>query len=71
MTVAEGGGRQAIVRKMQDVYTPTLKANFMLWPAVQILNFRVIPIQFQIVSSGITFLLEHRHVPLWRFFGIF
>lgn len=64
MTVAEGGGRRAIVRKMQDVYTPTLKANFMLWPAVQILNFRVIPIQFQIVSSGITFLLEHRHVPL-------
>ncbi|EGC42991.1 Mvp17/PMP22 family protein [Histoplasma capsulatum var. duboisii H88] len=48
MTVAEGGGRRAIVRKMQDVYTPTLKANFMLWPAVQILNFRVIPIQFQI-----------------------
>ncbi|ODH40569.1 hypothetical protein ACO22_01607 [Paracoccidioides brasiliensis] len=53
MTVAEGGGRRAIVRKLQDVYTPTLKANFMLWPAVQILNFRVMPIQFQIpfVSS--------------------
>ncbi|PGH02564.1 hypothetical protein GX51_04591 [Blastomyces parvus] len=48
MTVAEGGGRRAIVRKFQDVYTPTLKANFMLWPAVQILNFRVMPIQFQI-----------------------
>ncbi|PGH15548.1 hypothetical protein AJ79_02330 [Helicocarpus griseus UAMH5409] len=48
MTVAEGGGRRAIVRKFQDVYTPTLKANFLLWPAVQILNFRVMPIQFQI-----------------------
>ncbi|KAK2783544.1 hypothetical protein FQN52_008947 [Onygenales sp. PD_12] len=48
MTVAEGGGRRAIVRKLQDVYTPTLKANFMLWPAVQILNFRIVPIQFQI-----------------------
>ncbi|EGE80733.1 hypothetical protein RJ035_006604 [Blastomyces gilchristii] len=48
MTVAEGGDRRAIVRKFQDVYTPTLKANFMLWPAVQILNFRVMPIQFQI-----------------------
>ncbi|KAL1954657.1 hypothetical protein VTO42DRAFT_851 [Malbranchea cinnamomea] len=53
MTVAEGGGRSAIVRKFQDVYVPTLKANYMLWPAVQILNFRVMPIQFQIpfVSS--------------------
>ncbi|PGH14183.1 hypothetical protein AJ80_06052 [Polytolypa hystricis UAMH7299] len=48
MTVAEGGGRRALTRKFQDVYLPTLKANFVLWPAVQILNFRVIPIQFQI-----------------------
>ncbi|KAL5357028.1 hypothetical protein BJX96DRAFT_135472 [Aspergillus floccosus] len=53
MTIAEGGGRRALTRKLQDVYLPTLKANFVLWPAVQILNFRVVPIQFQIpfVSS--------------------
>jgi len=31
MTVAEGGGRRAITRKMQDVYVPTLKANYVLW----------------------------------------
>ena len=51
MTVTEGGGRRAVARKFQDVYLPALKANFMLWPAVQILNFRVIPLQFQIVGS--------------------
>ncbi|KAJ5587717.1 uncharacterized protein N7459_003482 [Penicillium hispanicum] len=53
MTIAEGGGRRALTQKFRDVYLPTLKANFVLWPAVQILNFRVIPIQFQIpfVSS--------------------
>ncbi|KMP09685.1 Mvp17/PMP22 family protein [Coccidioides immitis RMSCC 3703] len=53
MTIAEGGGRRAVARKFQDVYIPTLKANFMLWPLVQILNFRIMPIQFQIpfVSS--------------------
>ena len=50
MTVAEGGGRRAVARKFQDVYLPALKANFMLWPAVQILNFRAIPLQFRIVS---------------------
>ncbi len=49
MTVAEGGGKRAVVRKFQDVYLSALKANFMLWPMVQMLNFRVIPIQFQIV----------------------
>lgn len=51
MTIAEGGGRRALSRKFRDVYLPTLKANFILWPAVQILNFRVVPIQFQIVSA--------------------
>ena len=50
MTVTEGGGRRAVARKFQDVYLPALKANFMLWPMVQILNFRVIPLPFQIVS---------------------
>ena len=53
MTLAEGGGRRALTRKFQDVYLPTLKANFVLWPAVQVLNFRVVPIQFQIVSVAL------------------
>lgn len=50
MTVTEGGGRRAVARKFQDVYLPALKANFMLWPAIQFLNFRVIPLPYQIVS---------------------
>ncbi|QDS74658.1 hypothetical protein FKW77_009362 [Venturia effusa] len=48
MTVAEGGGKRAITRKFQDLYVPALKANYLVWPAVQMLNFRVIPLQFQI-----------------------
>lgn len=51
MTVTEGGGRRAVTRKFQDVYLPSLKANFMLWPAVQILNFRIIPFKLQIVCN--------------------
>lgn len=53
MTVAEGGGRDAIAKKFRDVYVPSLKANYIVWPAVQMLNFSVMPIQFQIpfVSS--------------------
>lgn len=57
MTVTEGGGRRAVARKFQDVYLPALKANFIIWPAVQILNFRVIPLQFQIVSISHAFRL--------------
>jgi len=58
MTVAEGGGKRAIMKKFQDVYIPALKANYMVWPAVQILNFRVIPLQFQIVSTLHAFYLR-------------
>ncbi len=49
MTVAEGGGRRAIGRKLQDVYLPSLKANYLIWPAVQMLNFSLVPLQFQLV----------------------
>ena len=52
MTIAEGGGKRAVLKKFQDVYLPALGANYMVWPAVQILNFRTVPIQFQIPFVG-------------------
>ena len=74
MTVTEGGGRRAVARKFQDVYLPALKANFMLWPVVQILNFRVIPLQFQIVSTGtilpMTGLTKHPAVCFDRWYCV-
>jgi len=48
MTVTEGGGRRAIRQKFEDVYLPALKANFLVWPAVQFLNFRIMPRPYQI-----------------------
>lgn len=54
MTVAEGGGRRAVSQKLRDMYVPTLKANYVLWPAVQVVNFRLMPVQFQLVSLPVT-----------------
>lgn len=51
MTVAEGGGKRAVYNKFRDMYVPTLKANYAVWPAVQIINFRLMPVQFQLVST--------------------
>ncbi|KAL1879869.1 hypothetical protein Daus18300_001708 [Diaporthe australafricana] len=48
MTVAEGGGRRAVMSKLRDMYVPTLKANYAVWPAVQVINFRLMPVQFQL-----------------------
>lgn len=53
MTVTEGGGVKEIKQKFNNVYLPALKANWVLWPAVQIINFRYVPLQFQIVSLTI------------------
>lgn len=50
MTIAEGGGRRAVAHKLRDMYIPTLKANFLVWPAVQVVNFRLMPVQYQLVS---------------------
>lgn len=58
MTVAEGGGRRAVAHKLRDMYVPTLKANYAVWPAVQIINFRLMPVQFQLVSCK-----SRRHSP--------
>lgn len=48
MTIAEGGGRRAVSHKLRDMYVPTLKANLMVWPLVQVINFRLMPLQFQV-----------------------
>jgi len=48
MTIAEGGGKREVYNKMRDMYVPTLKANYVLWPAVQVINFRLMPVQFQL-----------------------
>jgi protein Mpv17 len=48
MTIAEGGGKRAVTHKLRDMYLPTMKANYMVWPLVQMVNFRIMPIQFQL-----------------------
>ncbi|CAK7233997.1 hypothetical protein SCUCBS95973_008786 [Sporothrix curviconia] len=48
MTVTEGGGRRAVQTKLRDMFVPTLKANFTVWPAVQLVNFRLMPVPFQL-----------------------
>jgi len=48
ITVTEGGGKRAVIKKLQDLYIPSLKANYLLWPLVQIINFRLMPLQFQL-----------------------
>ncbi|KAA8910473.1 hypothetical protein FN846DRAFT_775236 [Sphaerosporella brunnea] len=48
MTYAEGGDTEQVKKRLKNVFWPTLKANYMLWPMVQLINFRLMPLQFQL-----------------------
>ncbi|KAK9448836.1 uncharacterized protein V1518DRAFT_438290 [Limtongia smithiae] len=48
MSYVEGGGSHAFRHKLATLFVPTLKSNFLLWPAAQIINFRLIPLHFQL-----------------------
>ncbi|KAK3809563.1 MAG: hypothetical protein J3Q66DRAFT_287942 [Benniella sp.] len=48
LTVLEGGGVQEIKDKLNTTYLSTLKANYAIWPAVQLVNFSVMPLQLRL-----------------------
>ncbi|KAF9563768.1 hypothetical protein EC968_004711 [Mortierella alpina] len=57
LTVLEGGGIQQIQEKLnnaswqyhqQTTYLSTLKANYAVWPLVQLVNFGVMPLQLRL-----------------------
>jgi hypothetical protein len=50
--------------RIVSAYVPTLRANYLVWPAVQYINFAMIPPKFQILFSnliglGWSFYLSH------------
>jgi len=48
MAVAEGGGSKAVRKKFDGVFASALKSGYVLWPAVQIINFWLVPLHFQL-----------------------
>ncbi|KAH9893005.1 hypothetical protein F4778DRAFT_304468 [Xylariomycetidae sp. FL2044] len=46
MAVMEGGSPKEKLRKS---YLPALKANYMLWPAAQMVNFKVVPLEHRVL----------------------
>ncbi|TGZ79720.1 hypothetical protein EX30DRAFT_359361 [Ascodesmis nigricans] len=48
LTVTEGGGQKAVSRKFNHAFMPSLRANFVVWPLVQIINFRFVTLPAQL-----------------------
>jgi len=48
MTVMEGGDGIAIEKKIKRNWWDTLTTNWMVWPAIQVLNFGFVPVQLRL-----------------------
>ncbi|KAI7820783.1 hypothetical protein BC939DRAFT_425626 [Gamsiella multidivaricata] len=48
LTVLEGGGIEEIKDKLNSTYIDALKANYAVWPLVQLVNFSVMPLQLRL-----------------------
>ncbi|CAG8614721.1 10141_t:CDS:2 [Funneliformis caledonium] len=43
----EGQAKSQILEKLGDVFVPTLINNYKLWPAVQLVNFHFVPLNYR------------------------
>jgi protein Mpv17 len=50
MAIMEGGNPR---EKLEKSYLSGLKANWMLWPAVQAINFRLVPLEHRVLVVNI------------------
>ncbi|KAK0533296.1 hypothetical protein OC834_002284 [Tilletia horrida] len=48
MGVMEGRSFSGIQDKFSEMYFPALLANWQLWPAVQLINFRFVPLRYRV-----------------------
>lgn len=48
MGLAETGKWAAVKEKFHDAYKPALVANYTVWPLVQLVNFKLMPLQYRL-----------------------
>lgn len=53
MGYAETRKWEGVLEKFRDAYAPAVIANYKVWPLVQLINFKIMPIQYRLpfVSS--------------------
>lgn len=52
MGLMEGRSVQGVQDKFKDMYWPALLANWQVWPLVQTINFRFMPLRYRVPFTG-------------------
>lgn len=52
MGIMEGRDSLALRQKFDEIYMPALLANWQLWPLVQTINFRFMPLRYRVPFTG-------------------
>ena len=60
MAVMEGSDPK---KKLEKSYWSGLKANWALWPAVQAVNFKLVPLEHRVLVVNIVSIGESLHTP--------
>jgi protein Mpv17 len=58
MAIMEGSSPK---KKLEKSYFPGLKANYALWPAVQAINFKFVPLEHRVLVVNIVALGKRLH----------
>lgn len=51
--------------KLESTYWEALKKNWMVWPAVQAVNFKFVPLEHRVLVVNVVSLGEWSRVPVW------
>lgn len=58
MTVLEGGGLPEIAAKLRRDFWPTFSAELAVWPVVQAANFKLVPLEYQLLVVNLFTILD-------------
>ncbi|KAJ1920082.1 hypothetical protein H4219_001612 [Mycoemilia scoparia] len=53
MTVLEGGGKKELSEKFKASYPSALKANYFVWPLLDVINFALVPPMYRVIFTSV------------------
>lgn len=62
MSVLEGSDPR---EKLKRTYAPTMATNWAVWPWVQAINFKLVPLEHRLLFVNVIALGEHRSSGVW------